>query len=74
MSPCLHFTISVPPVHCRCDCLFVSLQVYSVLSYSSVQSLDQSGQRPVDSAHLHLLHLVTVAHMVQVLLTSTIGD
>uniref|UniRef100_A0A671Y6F4 E3 ubiquitin-protein ligase n=1 Tax=Sparus aurata TaxID=8175 RepID=A0A671Y6F4_SPAAU len=33
--------------------------------------LDQSGRSGVDSAHLHLLHLVTVAHLVQVLLTST---
>uniref|UniRef100_A0A8C2ZTY2 E3 ubiquitin-protein ligase n=1 Tax=Cyclopterus lumpus TaxID=8103 RepID=A0A8C2ZTY2_CYCLU len=47
------------------------LLVYSVLSYSSVHSLDQSGQRVVDSAHLHILHLVTVAHLVQILLTST---
>ncbi|XP_075941502.1 E3 ubiquitin-protein ligase UBR2 isoform X3 [Anarhichas minor] len=47
------------------------LLVYSVMSYSSVHSLDQSGQRVVDSAHLHLLHLVTVAHLVQILLTST---
>ncbi|KAM8859992.1 E3 ubiquitin-protein ligase UBR2 isoform 2-T2 [Spinachia spinachia] len=47
------------------------LLVYSVMSYSSVHSLDQSGQRVVDSSHLHLLHLVTVAHLVQILLTST---
>ncbi|XP_008292060.1 E3 ubiquitin-protein ligase UBR2 isoform X2 [Stegastes partitus] len=47
------------------------LLVNSVLSYSSVHSLDQSGRSVVDSGHLHLLHLVTVAHMVQVLLTST---
>uniref|UniRef100_A0A8C3G3V9 E3 ubiquitin-protein ligase n=1 Tax=Cyclopterus lumpus TaxID=8103 RepID=A0A8C3G3V9_CYCLU len=53
--------------------VFLSLQVYSVLSYSSVHSLDQSGQRVVDSAHLHILHLVTVAHLVQILLTSTTG-
>ncbi|XP_027131316.1 E3 ubiquitin-protein ligase UBR2 [Larimichthys crocea] len=51
--------------------LVVSLQVYSVLSYNSVHSLDQSGRRVVDSAHLHLFHLVTVAHLVQILLTST---
>uniref|UniRef100_A0A671Y292 E3 ubiquitin-protein ligase n=1 Tax=Sparus aurata TaxID=8175 RepID=A0A671Y292_SPAAU len=51
-----------------------SLQVYTVLSYNSVHSLDQSGRSGVDSAHLHLLHLVTVAHLVQVLLTSTTGD
>ncbi|XP_077960513.1 E3 ubiquitin-protein ligase UBR2 isoform X1 [Gasterosteus aculeatus] len=47
------------------------LLVYSVMSYSSVHCLDQSGQRVVDSSHLHLLHLVTVAHLVQILLTST---
>ena len=44
-----------------------------MLSYSSVHSLDQSGQSAVDSAHLHLLHLITVAHLVQILLTSTTG-
>lgn len=27
----------------------------------------------MDSAHLHLLHLVTVAHLVQILLTFTTG-
>uniref|UniRef100_A0A3Q3N794 E3 ubiquitin-protein ligase n=1 Tax=Labrus bergylta TaxID=56723 RepID=A0A3Q3N794_9LABR len=37
----------------------------------SVYSLDQSGRSGVDSAHLHLLYLVTVAHLVQILLTST---
>uniref|UniRef100_A0A7N9B1R9 E3 ubiquitin-protein ligase n=1 Tax=Mastacembelus armatus TaxID=205130 RepID=A0A7N9B1R9_9TELE len=52
----------------------LSLQVYTVLSYSSVHSLDQSGRSVVDSAHLHLLHLVTVAHLVQILLTSNTGD
>ncbi|XP_054874656.1 E3 ubiquitin-protein ligase UBR2 isoform X4 [Amphiprion ocellaris] len=47
------------------------LLVYMVLSYSSVHRLDQSERSVVDSGHLHLLHLVTVAHLVQVLLTST---
>uniref|UniRef100_A0A3Q4MJ36 E3 ubiquitin-protein ligase n=1 Tax=Neolamprologus brichardi TaxID=32507 RepID=A0A3Q4MJ36_NEOBR len=47
------------------------LLVYSVLAYSSVHCLDQSGCGVVDSGHLHLLHLVTVAHLVQILLTST---
>uniref|UniRef100_A0A3B4FKK5 E3 ubiquitin-protein ligase n=1 Tax=Pundamilia nyererei TaxID=303518 RepID=A0A3B4FKK5_9CICH len=47
------------------------LLVYSVLAYSSVHCLDQSGCGVVDSSHLHLLHLVTVAHLVQILLTST---
>uniref|UniRef100_I3JJG1 E3 ubiquitin-protein ligase n=1 Tax=Oreochromis niloticus TaxID=8128 RepID=I3JJG1_ORENI len=47
------------------------LLVYSVLAYSSIHCLDQSGCSVVDSGHLHLLHLVTVAHLVQILLTST---
>ncbi|XP_035982677.1 E3 ubiquitin-protein ligase UBR2 isoform X3 [Fundulus heteroclitus] len=50
------------------------LLVYSVLSYSSVHSLDQSGRSSVDSAHLHLLHLITVAHLVQILLTFTTDE
>ncbi|XP_047207361.1 E3 ubiquitin-protein ligase UBR2 isoform X2 [Girardinichthys multiradiatus] len=50
------------------------LLVYSVLSYSSLRSLDQSGRSSVDSAHLHLLHVVTVAHLVQILLTFTIEE
>lgn len=49
------------------------LQVYAVLSYASVHCLDQSGRSVVDSGHLHLLHLVTVAHLIQILLTSTTG-
>ncbi|XP_070772718.1 E3 ubiquitin-protein ligase UBR2 [Enoplosus armatus] len=56
---------------CILDIDMFHLLVYIVLSYSSVHSLDQSGRRVVDSAHLHLLHLVTVAHLVQILLTST---
>ncbi|XP_040905463.1 E3 ubiquitin-protein ligase UBR2 isoform X2 [Toxotes jaculatrix] len=56
---------------CILDFDMFHLLVYSVLSYSSVHRLDQSGQSVVDSAHLHLLHLVTVAHLVQILLTST---
>uniref|UniRef100_A0A3Q3JHU5 E3 ubiquitin-protein ligase n=1 Tax=Monopterus albus TaxID=43700 RepID=A0A3Q3JHU5_MONAL len=58
---------------CILDIDMFHLLVYSVLSYSSVHSLDQSGQSVVDSAHLHLLHLVTVAHLVQILLTSNTG-
>uniref|UniRef100_A0A673BJW4 E3 ubiquitin-protein ligase n=1 Tax=Sphaeramia orbicularis TaxID=375764 RepID=A0A673BJW4_9TELE len=58
---------------CILDIDMFHLLVYSVLSYSSVHSLDQSGRSVVDSAHLHLLHLVTVAHMVQILLSSTTG-
>uniref|UniRef100_UPI003AACA498 E3 ubiquitin-protein ligase UBR2-like n=1 Tax=Centroberyx gerrardi TaxID=166262 RepID=UPI003AACA498 len=56
---------------CILDVDMFHLLVYSVLSYSSVHCLDQSGRTVVDSAHLHLLHLVTVAHLVQILLTST---
>uniref|UniRef100_A0A671Y199 E3 ubiquitin-protein ligase n=1 Tax=Sparus aurata TaxID=8175 RepID=A0A671Y199_SPAAU len=56
---------------CILDIDMFHLLVYTVLSYNSVHSLDQSGRSGVDSAHLHLLHLVTVAHLVQVLLTST---
>ncbi|TMS01665.1 E3 ubiquitin-protein ligase UBR2 [Larimichthys crocea] len=56
---------------CILDIDMFHLLVYSVLSYNSVHSLDQSGRRVVDSAHLHLFHLVTVAHLVQILLTST---
>ncbi|XP_034537441.1 E3 ubiquitin-protein ligase UBR2 [Notolabrus celidotus] len=56
---------------CLLDVDMFHLLVYSVLSYNSVSSLDQSGRSGVDSAHLHILHLVTVAHLVQILLTST---
>ncbi|XP_015255763.1 PREDICTED: E3 ubiquitin-protein ligase UBR2 [Cyprinodon variegatus] len=54
---------------CILDIDMFHLLVYSVLSYSSVQSLDQSGRSSEDSAHLHLLHLTTVAQLVQILLT-----
>ncbi|XP_017289937.1 E3 ubiquitin-protein ligase UBR2 isoform X2 [Kryptolebias marmoratus] len=47
------------------------LLVYSVLSCSSLHSLDESKRASVDSCHLHLLHLITVAHLVQILLTTT---
>src|SRR4029434_2802079 len=50
-------------------CLY---QVSLVLSYSSVHCLDGSGVS-VDVTQLHFLHLVTVAHMVQILLTSVPG-
>ncbi|XP_061614243.1 E3 ubiquitin-protein ligase UBR2 isoform X2 [Phyllopteryx taeniolatus] len=56
------------------DIDMLHLLVYSVLSYTSVHSLDQSGRNPLDSAHVHLLHLVTVAHLVQVLLTSNMEE
>ncbi|XP_056148374.1 E3 ubiquitin-protein ligase UBR2 [Lampris incognitus] len=56
---------------CILDIDMFHLLVSSVLSYSSINCLDQSGQNVLDSAHLHLLHLITVAHMVQILLTCT---
>ncbi|XP_029925864.1 E3 ubiquitin-protein ligase UBR2 isoform X3 [Myripristis murdjan] len=56
---------------CILDVDMFHLLVYSVLAYNSVHCLDQSGRAVVDSAHLHLLHLITVAHLVQILLTST---
>uniref|UniRef100_A0A8C4YW10 E3 ubiquitin-protein ligase n=1 Tax=Gadus morhua TaxID=8049 RepID=A0A8C4YW10_GADMO len=44
--------------------------VSSVFSYSSVHKLDQSERCSLGSAQLHLLHLATVAHLVQILITS----
>uniref|UniRef100_A0A665WVK0 E3 ubiquitin-protein ligase n=1 Tax=Echeneis naucrates TaxID=173247 RepID=A0A665WVK0_ECHNA len=55
---------------CILDIDMFHLLVYSVLSYTSVHSLDQSRRTLVDSGHLHLFHLITVAHLVQILLTS----
>lgn len=52
---------------------WVSPQVYAVLSYNSLHSTEPSGPS-VDSSHVHLLHLITVAHMVQILLTSVTGE
>ncbi|XP_053476060.1 E3 ubiquitin-protein ligase UBR2-like isoform X2 [Ictalurus furcatus] len=40
-----------------------------VLSYSALHCLDSSGLS-ADTAHLHLFHLVIVAHLVQIPLTS----
>ncbi|KAM9476389.1 E3 ubiquitin-protein ligase UBR2 isoform 2-T2 [Clarias gariepinus] len=56
-SPCI---LEVDMFH-----LLVSL----VLSYSALHCLDFSGLS-ADTAQLHILHLVTVAHLVQILLTS----
>uniref|UniRef100_A0A3Q4AZ78 E3 ubiquitin-protein ligase n=1 Tax=Mola mola TaxID=94237 RepID=A0A3Q4AZ78_MOLML len=47
--------------------LLVSYIVYHL------HSLEQSGQSVIDSAHIHLFYLVTVAHLVQILLTSSTG-
>ncbi|XP_034041636.1 E3 ubiquitin-protein ligase UBR2 isoform X3 [Thalassophryne amazonica] len=59
---------------CILDIDMFHLLVYSVLSYDSIHCLDQSRQTVVDSSHLHLLHLVSVAHVVQILLTSTSSE
>ncbi|XP_069394248.1 E3 ubiquitin-protein ligase UBR2 isoform X2 [Paralichthys olivaceus] len=71
------FTVLVPDSQvenslCILDIDMFHLLVYSVLAYSSVHRLDQSSAS-VDSAHLHLLHLVTVTHLVQILLTNCTG-
>lgn len=44
-----------------------------MLSYPAVHCLDSSGLSE-DTAQLHFLHLVTVAHIVQILLTSVPGE
>ncbi|XP_053731591.1 E3 ubiquitin-protein ligase UBR2 [Synchiropus splendidus] len=67
-SALVHEPQADPP--CILDIDMFHLLVYTVLSYNAVPCLDDSGQRPVDSAHLHILHLVTAAHLVQILLTS----
>lgn len=61
-------------VPCFLDMDMFHLLVYGVLSVSAVQALDQSGRSSTDSAHMHLLHLVIVAHLVQVLLTEHTDD
>lgn len=66
-------------IHCAqynflCICL-VFCQVGLVLSIPSLYQEEAVDLQPsaVSSAynHMHLLHLVTVAHMVQILLSST---
>ncbi|XP_041722954.1 E3 ubiquitin-protein ligase UBR2-like isoform X2 [Coregonus clupeaformis] len=54
---------------CILDIDMLHLLVSVVLSYGSVHSQDSSGLS-VDAVQLHLFHLITVAHMVQILLTS----
>lgn len=44
-----------------------------MLSYPAIHCLDSSGLSE-DTAQLHFLHLVTVAHIVQILLTSVPGE
>uniref|UniRef100_A0A673VLJ5 E3 ubiquitin-protein ligase n=1 Tax=Salmo trutta TaxID=8032 RepID=A0A673VLJ5_SALTR len=54
---------------CILDIDMLHLLVSVVLSYGSVHSQDSSGLS-VDAVQLHFFHLITVAHMVQMLLTS----
>ncbi|XP_047668062.1 E3 ubiquitin-protein ligase UBR2 isoform X5 [Tachysurus fulvidraco] len=54
---------------CILDVDMFHLLVSLVLSYSVLHCLDSSGLS-ADTAQLHLLHLVIVAHVVQILLTS----
>ncbi|XP_062375435.1 E3 ubiquitin-protein ligase UBR2 isoform X2 [Sardina pilchardus] len=54
---------------CILDVDMFHLLVSVVLSYSAVHCLDSSGVT-ADVAQLHFLHLVTMAHVVQILLTS----
>uniref|UniRef100_A0A673MB28 E3 ubiquitin-protein ligase n=1 Tax=Sinocyclocheilus rhinocerous TaxID=307959 RepID=A0A673MB28_9TELE len=48
---------------------FIRLLVSLVLSHPAILCLDSSGLS-ADAAQLHFLHLITVAHVVQILLTS----
>ncbi|KAM6956516.1 E3 ubiquitin-protein ligase UBR2 isoform 1-T1 [Aplochiton taeniatus] len=54
---------------CILDIDMFHLLVSSVLSHGSVHCQDWSG-RSSDTAQQHLLHLITVAHLAQVLLSS----
>uniref|UniRef100_A0A673VX04 E3 ubiquitin-protein ligase n=1 Tax=Salmo trutta TaxID=8032 RepID=A0A673VX04_SALTR len=60
-------TVETSP--CILDIDMLHLLVSVVLSYGSVHSQDSSGLS-VDAVQLHFFHLITVAHMVQMLLTS----
>ncbi|XP_053475870.1 E3 ubiquitin-protein ligase UBR2-like [Ictalurus furcatus] len=74
----LHATVALvldPQVEsspCILDMDMFHLVVSLVLSYSALHCLDSSGLS-ADTAHLHLFHLVIVAHLVQILLTSVPG-
>uniref|UniRef100_A0A7N6FAG4 E3 ubiquitin-protein ligase n=1 Tax=Anabas testudineus TaxID=64144 RepID=A0A7N6FAG4_ANATE len=73
------FTALVPDIRvenipCILDIDMFHLLVSCLNFPGSVHCLDQSGRSVVDSAHLHILHLVTVAHLVQILLTSTTDE
>ncbi|XP_055026843.2 E3 ubiquitin-protein ligase UBR2 isoform X5 [Misgurnus anguillicaudatus] len=54
---------------CILDIDMFHMLVSLVLSYPALHCLDSSGMSE-DAAQLHLLHLVTIAHIVQILLTS----
>ncbi|XP_067091771.1 E3 ubiquitin-protein ligase UBR2 isoform X2 [Osmerus mordax] len=54
---------------CILDIDMFHLLVSLVLSYQAVHCQDSSGLS-MDAAQLHFLHLVTVGHLVQILLTS----
>uniref|UniRef100_A0A3B3CHS1 E3 ubiquitin-protein ligase n=1 Tax=Oryzias melastigma TaxID=30732 RepID=A0A3B3CHS1_ORYME len=72
LSRLLTVLLPDPPVEnapCILHVDMFHLLVYAVLSYNSLHSTEPSGPS-VDSSHVHLLHLITVAHMVQILLTS----
>uniref|UniRef100_A0A8C2EZT0 E3 ubiquitin-protein ligase n=1 Tax=Cyprinus carpio TaxID=7962 RepID=A0A8C2EZT0_CYPCA len=58
---------------CILDIDMFHLLVSLVLSHPAVFSLDSSGLS-ADTAQLHFLHLVTVAHIVQILLSSVPGE
>uniref|UniRef100_A0A6Q2XMY6 E3 ubiquitin-protein ligase n=1 Tax=Esox lucius TaxID=8010 RepID=A0A6Q2XMY6_ESOLU len=81
-KPCSMFYVSwftlvpdpqVETSPCILDIDMLHLLVSAVLSYGSVHSQDSSGLS-VDAVHLHIFHLVTVAHTVQILLTSGPGE
>ncbi|XP_051504014.1 E3 ubiquitin-protein ligase UBR2 isoform X2 [Myxocyprinus asiaticus] len=59
----------VENIPCILDIDMFHLLVSLVLSHPAVLCLDSSGLS-ADAAQLHFLHLVTVAHLVQILLTS----
>uniref|UniRef100_A0A8C1CJW9 E3 ubiquitin-protein ligase n=1 Tax=Cyprinus carpio carpio TaxID=630221 RepID=A0A8C1CJW9_CYPCA len=58
---------------CILDIDMFHLLVSLVLSHPAVFSLDSSGLS-ADTAQLYFLHLVTVAHIVQILLSSVPGE
>uniref|UniRef100_A0A8C1IBK9 E3 ubiquitin-protein ligase n=1 Tax=Cyprinus carpio TaxID=7962 RepID=A0A8C1IBK9_CYPCA len=58
---------------CILDIDMFHLLVSLVLSHPAILCLDSSGLS-ADAAQLHFLHLVTVAHIVQILLTSVPGE